>query len=232
MDLNSVKLNSKSNTIYIVLSAILVILSIAGILLLFQIIKTGNQKTADTISNQETPTPTTNPIPTEVVDIKPSVKPTIALSPKVTQTASNSALKSNPTLKPTIAPKPTATSSANLQLFSSPDDKFSVSYSSSRKLVQDTESTGNRYTFSSANGNFAIHVATDGKWAWTNTSREFSTAFTVAGLPTFRYDITTQTIVDFQSNNKNFTIQCIHNGKSDLKTECDAFIKSIKVAAN
>ncbi|MDD4785176.1 MAG: hypothetical protein PHH12_01855 [Candidatus Shapirobacteria bacterium] len=206
------------NIKYLILTIILLILSVFGIFLIFKInplplnliIPADNDEITDII-----PTPileSNKPIesiPTETSKL--SITPTLSIKPTST-----------------IIPTPTATSSA-LSLFKSTDDSFSVNYSSSRKLYQDKETTGNRYTFYSSLGNFAVHVAPSGTWSWSNTNRSFSSDFIVSGQNTFRYEINTQTIVDLQSSTKNYTLQCIHNGNESLKTECESFFKSFQL---
>ena len=217
------------NIKYLTLTIILLILSGFGI---FLIPKINNSSIPAQIAK-------VTPIPTQII---PTNVPIITVTPIATITGKIAS--PSPTKKPTITPTatpaakltitptiiPTPTSSPSAQLnFSSSVDNFSVVYNSLRKLYQDTESTGNRYTFYSLLGNFAVHVAPSGTWAWTNSSRNFSSDLIVSGQNTFRYDITTQTIVDLQSSTKNYTIQCIHNGNATLKTECEAFIKSFQL---
>lgn len=248
MDPTSVNLNPKGNKIYIILSLVFVILSVLGIVLLFLISKTGKteNETENTVKTQSKPV-TVETSPTPIATDSATVSPSTTLSPKTSPTASPSGTKITPTLKPTIAAspsgtkitptvKPTVTTSSNsdngeIKTFASQEDGFSVEYSSTRSFVQDKEATGNRYTFVSSSGNIAVHVATGDKWAWSNPSREFSNTFLVAGQPTFRYNITTQTIVDFKLNDKNYTIQCVHNNNSDVKAECDSLMKSFKTTS-
>lgn len=126
---------------------------------------------------------------------------------------------------PTPEETPTPTSTSLID-FNSADDNFSVSYNPVRKLYQDTEPSGNRYTLYLSSGNFAIHAGTD--WSWSYPNRTYTTDFLINNQPTFRYDINTQTIVDVQYNGKNYTIQCVHNGSSALKSECEQFLKNFK----
>lgn len=224
------------NIKYLILTIILLILSVFGVFLIFQI------KNSSTTSVAEVPevVPTEAPqeiIPTKIpkMEITPiatdtskiSTSSTQKLSPTPSLTATQSSkLKISPT--PSLIPTVTATTSSQLT-YKSTQDGFSIDYSSLRKVYQDKETTGNRYTFSGPSGNFAVHVAPSGTWSWTNTDRNFSGSLIVSGQNTFRYDISTQTIVDLQSSTKNYTIQCIHVGKEALKTECEAFIKSFKL---
>lgn len=226
------------NSTYLILSIILLILSVIGGYFLFQNFQSTNQVTYTT----ET-IPKIELIPTDTIPKTTSITPSPAESSSsakisLTPTATASALKTTitPTKVPTAAPTktliitPTTTvTTDNLKTYTNSTDAFSVSYSSSRVFTQDTEASGNRYTFSSSVGNFAIHVSPSGTWSWTHPNRQFTTNFTVSGQPTFRYDITTQTIVDLQSSTKNYTIQCVHNSVASVKAECEAFISSFKL---
>jgi hypothetical protein len=233
------------NTKYLIFTVILLILSGIGLFLMFQISSSPfslffASSTVSTIP-VETISPTSTPIPT-VSQITPtatvSATPTATISGKIsiTPTATSSA-KKTPTPTPTKTPTPTPTPKitliptpiSNLIDYKNTDDGFSVQYSSKRKFFQDTESSGNRYTFYSSSGNFAIHVASSGNWAWTNPDRKFTSDLIVAGKNTFRYDISTQTIVDLQSDTKNYTLQCVHNGNASLKSECESFIQSFQL---
>jgi len=236
------------NSTYIVLGIILLILTGIGGYFLFQVYQANNNQT--TYTSQTTPKieliPTDSPDEEEIETITPSdttasattITPVASVSGKVTPTTIKS-VTSTPTKTPTAVP---TASSSNLTTYSSAQDKFSVEYSSTRKVYQDTESslydsdgnlstssTGTRYTFYLSTGNFAVHVTSGDLWSWKNTNRQFDSNSLVAGKPSFRYDIAAQTIVDFQSDDKNYTIQCVHNGIASLKTECETFISSIKL---
>jgi len=239
------------NNRYFVFTVILSILSIVGIVLLFQIIKNKNSKVDQIV--QEAPVVTVSPTISPTVEILPEattsskvassssasakkITPTPTATPiaKLTPTLKPTAvptIKLTPTPKPTLIPTPTtAPVSKNTSLtFSNQTDTFSVNYLATRKEYTDKEISGNRYTFTNPSGNFAVHVGLNNKWAWVYPDRSFNSNFTISGLPTSRYDINTQTIVDFQANSKNYTIQCIHNGNSALKSECEDFIKSFKI---
>lgn len=209
----------KNNSTYIILTVILVILSSLGVYLFFQLQKKPNNVIV------EEPVPTEIPSPTpKLIEID---EPTIDPSPTV---------KSSPTTKPTLIPTTSTISTTSSQSplstpltqnFSSSIDKFSVVYSSGRKLYEDKESTGNRYTFYSKLGNIAIHTGT--KWSWVYPNREFTDTLLVAGKPTFVYDLDSQKIVDFENGDQKYTIQCIHGGSSIYKAECDKFISSFKL---
>jgi len=218
------------NIKFLISSIILLILSGLGVFFIFKI--NSSPKVIDLIA---TPTPIITSIPTQIPTITITPIATSAAEISITPTATSSIkIKITPKVTPKVTPKITITpiitpatiSPPSILNYKSENDGFSINYSSSRKLYQDTETAGNRYTFYSSNGNFVVHVSPSGTWAWTNSDRNFSQAFIVSGQNTYRYDISTQTIVDLQSSSKNYTIQCIHDGKAALKTECETFIKS------
>lgn len=225
------------NIKFLISSIVLLILSGLGVFFIFKV--NSSPKTIDLIA---TPTSIPTSIPTQI--------PTIEITPIATSSAEIITVTptATPSTKTKIIPKvtpkitiiptiiitpvitpiitPTTISLPSILNYKSENDGFSVNYSSIRKLYQDVEPTGNRYTFYSSNGNFAVHVSPSGTWSWTNSDRNFSQSFIISGQNTYRYDISTQTIVDLQSSSKNYTIQCIHNGNVTLKTECEEFIKS------
>jgi len=225
------------NTKLLISSITLLILSGLGVFFIFKI--NNSPKTIDLIATPtsiptQIPTIAITPTATSAAEI--SITPTSTPSAKIitiTPTATPSTkIKITPTIitTPVLTPIISPTISTPIILnYKSENDGFSVDYSSGRKFYQDVESTGNRYTFYNSNGNFAIHVSPSGTWSWTNSDRNFSQAFIVSGQNTYRYDISTQTIVDLQSSSKNYTIQCIHNGNVTLKTECEEFIKSFQL---
>ena len=215
------------NSTYLILSIILLILSVIGGYFLLQNFQATNQTTYTTQS-----TPKIELIPTDIVDNQPTIIPTVTTSSAVAKVSLTPT--KIPTQKITPTPIPTKSASASsspntLEIYSNSTDDFSVSYSPLRKFIQDTETSGNRYTFSSSLGNFAVHVSSSGTWSWIHPGRQFNTDLTVSGQPTFRYDIAAQTIVDLQSNTKNYTIQCVHNGVASVKEECETFISSFKL---
>lgn len=237
------------NSTYLILTIILVILSAIGGYFLFQTYQTQN-----TVAYNSTTIPKIELIPTDSPQDEPKIPETSTSSATITPVATSTAkttitptkTKTTTTTTPTPTPTKTITptkiitktptasptssvvSSSTLD-YSSATDGFSVAYSAKRKLYQDTESSGNRYTFSSTSGNFAIHVSSSGIWSWVHPDRQFSQSFLIADQPTFRYDIAAQTIVDVQSSDKNYTLQCVHNGVASLKTECEAFMSSFKL---
>jgi hypothetical protein len=217
---------SKQNKIFLTSAIILAILSLIGGVWLFFSLR---QPQVSTAVIEEQPSPTSIPTPEET--IVPTIEPTSTIKPKQSTSSATPTLK--PTVKPTSIPTPTPTlaitptpASTSLIDFNSTDDNFSISYNPVRKLYQDSESSGNRYTFALSSGNFAIHAGKD--WSWSYPNRTYTSDFLINNQPTFRYDINTQTIVDVQYNGKNYTIQCVHNGSSTLKAECEQFLKSFK----
>lgn len=224
---------SKQNKIFLTSAIILAILSLIGGVWLFFSLRQPQFSTA--VIEQSTPTS----MPTPEETIAPTIEPTSTIKPKQSTSSATPTLK--PTTKPTLIPTPTVIpttiptptsvltptpTSTSLIDFNSTADNFSVSYSPVRKLYQDTESSGNRYTFYLSSGNFAVHAGTG--WSWSYPNRTYTTDFLINNQPTFRYDINTQTIVDVQYNSKNYTIQCVHNGSSSLKAECEQFLKSFR----
>ena len=226
------------NRTYLYLTVILVILSLVGLILFSQL-----KKTPDTTASiASVPTPTSVPTlavtdtPT-IATSSPSISPTIsstATSPSVTTTPSPKPAKITstpvPTSTPTIKPTPTP----EFQTFTSDVDGFTLSYHSNRKIYQDKESSGNRYTLYLAAGNIAVHVGS--QWSWVYPDRQFSSTLQVAGKNTFVYEVTTdtvaapaQTIIDFQVGTKNYTVQCVHHNQASLKAECQEFLTSFKL---
>lgn len=223
------------NIKFLISSIVLLILSGLGVFFIFKI--NGSSKTIDSIA---TPTPIITSIPTQIPTIEITSTATSSAEITITPTATPSTkIKITPKVTPKITITPTTiitpaitpilsptTFTPSILNYKNENDGFSINYGSSRKLYQDTESAGNRYTFYSSNGNFVVHVSPSGTWSWTNSDRNFSQAFIVSGQNTYRYDISTQTIVDLQSSSKNYTIQCVHNGNITLKAECETFVKS------
>jgi hypothetical protein len=189
------------NSTYIVLTVVLIILSIVGVYLFFQLKKTD--------SFNEIVIPGVSPSPTISSQLSPSIEPILSI-------------------EPTVSPLPQVqTPTPTIKEFTSDADGFNVSYMSDRTLYQDKERSGNRYTFYSPQGNIAVHAGPS--WSWIYPDRQFSQSFLVSGYPTFIYDIDTQTIVDFQVGSKLYTIQCVHNGTPGLKAECQQFLQDLKL---
>lgn len=158
-----------------------------------------------------TPMPTQTPEPT--LDISPTSAPKNTPSPKSQIT-------------PTITLTPTP-AEPYLKTYQNDDLKFKVQYLSTRTIFEDHTSTTNRFVFVKPEGNFVVHVGKN-DWTWVHSGRELTSKFTVLGKPTFIFDTTSQKLIDIKSDSGLFfTIQCVHNGVEDLKTECSEFIKSL-----
>lgn len=133
------------------------------------------------------------------------------------------------TATPTVAkPTPTITtatatpSAETMTNYENKDDGFSVAYNSFRKLYVENEPSGKRYIFYSYSGNITVHAGKT--WSWINPGRIFTDKLLVGGEKSFIYEISNQKIVDVEKGDKKYTIQCVHNAKKDLKTECDKFL--------
>lgn len=223
------------NSTYLILTLVLLILSAIGAYFLYQIYQDRQSYSYDSTTVPKIELIPTDTLEPEIIDIPDTAtSPAVSLTPQVaTPTASVTQVPTEvvspvPTAIPTTVPTKTSSTGAT-QTYTSQADSFSVVYSSNRQFYQDTEATGNRYTFTLASGNFAIHVSTPPQWSWTHPNREFTDTLLVSGKSTFKYDTTTQTIVDLQSDTKNYTLQCVHNGVASLKAECDQFINSFKL---
>lgn len=231
----------QKNSKYIILSIVFFVLSLAGLFIFFKI-KNNKPDISKAVSkptliptiveeNFVTPTIEIIPtaIPTEIILTEPTLisTPTPEITVKPSPTVKpTSTPKPKPTLKPTTVPKPTIPVSTIR--YENTDDKFSLNYVSYRKLYKEKEGNGNLYTFYSPKGSFAVHVSY-GDWIWVNSERSFNNDFTINNLPTFRYDTNSQTLVDVENAGKKYTIQCVHNNNSSLKSECEDFIKSFRV---
>lgn len=211
---------------YLILALILLLLSAGGAFLYLRLLSPVN--TAADLSQSGIPTsaPTLTSVP---ISASPSAKLTPSATPSAKVT-----LKPSPTVTPKISITPqltptptTSTSTPAFTILKSDTNKFEVPYSSSRTLYQDKEGTGDRYTLYLSQGNFAIHVGPD--WSWTHSSRQLSSAFTIASKNTFVYEISTQKLVDFEANGLKYTIQCVHNNVDSLKKECDQLLADFKL---
>lgn len=203
---------------FLILAIIFTILSIAGILLYFNLDRQSTALVAEEKTPESTPTMASQPI---IMDMTPSSFPSVKPSPLPTPSLKPTSSSVSPTTAVDNTPTP------SVQSFSSEVDKFSVIFKSDRKLYQDTESSGNRYTFYKQSGNFAVHTGTS--WSWIHPGRQFNPSVLVASQPSFRYDIATQTIIDIEKGDQKYTLQCIHNGVTSLKSECEEFINSFKL---
>lgn len=211
---------STKNSTYIILTIVLLILSAIGGYFLLQIYqgRTPIAYNLNTVPKIEL-VPTDSPQDSEIVQITPTI---------ATETVTIIPTKI-PTPTKITTPTITAISNNSTTKYSNSSDGFFVLYNPKRTPNKDTESSGNRYTFVHSSGNFAIHVSSADKWSWTHPNRQFTNSLIVSGQPTFKYEIATQTIVDLQFSDKNYTIQCVHNNDESVKTECDEFIASFQL---
>jgi len=199
--------NTASRFPYLFWALILSLFSVAGLFLLYRqyilpktIITDSSSPDVELIESND-----------ELIETPiPSVPETI--SPQSTQIP-------QPTQTPLPTPTPTHLD------FVSDIDQFSVSYSSDRKIYQDTEATGRRYSFYHSQNNIVVH--TGSQWSWQHPARNFTDTLLVSNLPTFRYDTDTQTIVDIQLGDRLYTIQCVHNNYEIYKNQCNDFLKSL-----
>jgi len=183
-----------SNSKYLLFSLILLLLSAAGIYFLYLYLPGLKPSPPVPVSQLFTPSP---------------------VSENQAPVATDSGISSpDPSLLPTPTPF--------IKTYVSESDKFQVQHSSDRQVYTDPESSGLRYTFYKKDGNIAVHVGTD--WSWSHPSRVFSDTYLVSNRPAFRYEINTQTIVDFATDALKYTIQCVHSGNQLQKDECEQFI--------
>jgi len=206
MDTNRANLDQlQSNTKYIILTVILIILSIIGVFLFFKI---------RTVKN-------------EPVEVEPTVVPTVEpVSTIIIEEPTGGELVESTPSEITEAPPEAPTPTPAFQTYDGAEDGFTLSYMSDRKVYKITESTGHRIAFYRIGGNIAVHVGND--WSWSHPGREFNGTFTLSGEPAFRYDITAQTLIDVKYKDRFYTIQCLHNSDENLKSECEQLITSFK----
>jgi hypothetical protein len=126
----------------------------------------------------------------------------------------------------TITPTTVAPTVKLVESYESLDDGFTVKYDSKRKLVIENEESGKRYVFSNYSGNFTVHVGN--RWSWISSERIFSDNLLIDGEKSYVYEISSQKIIDMERGDKKYTIQCIHNGKEELKTECQKFLENFE----
>ena len=104
---------------------------------------------------------------------------------------------------------------------------FASVYSPDRKLYIEKEYSGTRYVLWRLDSKITVHVGNS--WSWIHPRRDLTETGVVKGEKTFEYNIGSQRIVDFIDGGKKYTIQCVHNGVSDFKEECDKFIANFKL---
>ncbi len=198
------------------LSMILLVLSVLGGYYLFSL-----KSISPDISILPTPSPqdAITPFPTLLPTLT-SVSPTITPKPTLT-------IRPLPTSKITKIISPSATPTSTIVTLNSEDEKFSVNYQSSRKLYSEVESGGHRYTLYSPEGNITIHAGS--AWSWSHPDRQFTSNTRVSGQDTFVYEVSNQTLIDFQKSSFFYTIQCVHFGSSQIKAECQQFLRDFKL---
>jgi hypothetical protein len=196
--------------LYQTTSLVLISLSLIGVIGLLLFLKVRSNPNVLPPGSIPYPSPQLAISPTDLPpDLLPSPEPTAPLPDTTT---------------PTIPPNP---SSPSAQFFQSEVDKFRIYYSPARKLYQDKENTGNRYTFYAPKSTITVHVGSN--WSWVPPRRQFTADLLVSGQPTYRYDINQQTIVDFEVNGLKYTIQCFHNTDPIVKTECSQFLSDFSL---
>lgn len=193
------------NRIYIVLTFVLIILS--GLALWYFFWPSSSPK----LVTLPTPVPTIAPIDTQ------SDLDSIIEKPTPTPT------------RPVAAISPTPTTMPEYLELSSRDYSFYLRYSPLRKLYETSENGGARYTLYSPKGNITLHVGSS--WSWIHPGRTFTDSFLVNGRSTFVYHTSTQTITDFSAAGLNYTLQCVHNGDTSIKKECEDVLSSFLIAA-
>ena len=171
----------------------------------------------------ETSPSVVTPTPDSFYPLIPTSSPsTISSSPLPLSTDDPSSPSA--VISPVLSPSPTTI--PDYLTFTDNTDAFTVEHSSARTLYQDKNGSANRYTFYSPAGSIAVHVGPD--WSWQHPGREFTPIFKIDGRDTFRYDINLQTIVDIQKDGNKYTIQCVHNAKEELKSNCDRFFSTFR----
>lgn len=212
MSQNNPSLNHSSSVAkYLALSFLFLLLSALGIYFLFVILP----QSKDIAPTPSLPASTPTPLITLAPDNQNEASPSSGLDTSLSPTQALPSL--------TQAPIPTPAFSS----FTPESTLFTAQYSSDRQVYQDKEASGLRYTFYRKDGNIALHVGTD--WSWSHPQRIFTSDLSVSGLDTFLYKINTQTIVDFQTPDTKYTIQCVHNAQPELIQECDLFLSSFKL---
>ncbi len=104
---------------------------------------------------------------------------------------------------------------------------FKSVYDTDRKLYIEKEYSGTRYVLYRSDSKITVHVGN--MWSWVHPKRELEETGVVSGQKTFTYEIRSQKIVDFIDGNKKYTIQCVHNGSTVNKDECDKFLSNFRL---
>lgn len=105
--------------------------------------------------------------------------------------------------------------------------KFRIKYDPERKIYEAAEGSGRRFTFYRQPGNIALHVGDN--WSWTHPGREFDSKVLVAGQETFVYEISSQTITDWMVGERKYSFQCIHQGNTTVREECQKMLGSVEL---
>jgi len=209
-------LNASSSPIKYILGSIL-FLTLSGIGLFWLVQRKQESEYKKAVIISATPTETTLVTPTVV-------------AAKITTTSAETT-KKTATVTTTLITTPTATIVATatpktIESYVNNDDGFSVAYNSARKLYIENEDSGKRYIFYSYSGNITVHAGKT--WSWINSGRIFTDKLLIDGEKSYVYEISNQKIVDIEKNNKKYTIQCVHNAKKELITECEEFLNNFK----
>lgn len=104
---------------------------------------------------------------------------------------------------------------------------FKSIYATDRKLYIEKEYSGTRYVLWRSDSKITVH--TGNSWSWVHPNRDLSQTGIVPGQKVFVYTIGSQKIVDFMSEGKKYTIQCVHNGDTENKAECEKFVSNFKL---
>ncbi|HBP51539.1 MAG: hypothetical protein US68_C0010G0051 [Candidatus Shapirobacteria bacterium GW2011_GWE1_38_10] len=113
-----------------------------------------------------------------------------------------------------------------IESYENPDDGFAVKYENKRKLLIENEESGKRFVFSNSLGNITVHVGK--KWSWLTSERIYTDNLLIDGEKSYVYEISNQKIVDVEKNDNKYTIQCVHNGRTELKIECEKFLENFQ----
>lgn len=152
-----------------------------------------------------------------------AIYPTTATSKKVTPTIIKG--KVSPTSSKMIVGQPGT--KGGLTEDQQTQTVFESVYSPDRKLYIENEYSGVRYVLYRSDSKITVH--TGNSWSWVHPGRSLTHTGVVPGQKTFTYEIGSQKIVDFAIGSKKYTIQCVHNGVSEFKEECDKFLKNFKL---
>ena len=203
---------------YLLLTLLLGLLSFAGVFLLIRVFR--SRSASPPLAEDITPTSEPENYPTETAfEAAPTLLP---LTATPYQSLSATAV---PSRRPTAASSPQPTSPT--ATLTNSQYGFSVTFSSSRQLYQEAEKSGTRFTFYHSSGIITLHAGSS--WSWSHPGRELTSDTLVANRPSFSYDNGDQSLTDFESSSgTKFTLQCLHHGSSQIKSECSSFITNFK----